>query len=247
MAYDPINTLVTVATGGSLFFLLKNVLPAYFTEKGKNLATKEDIGEITNAVESVKQEFTEKTEQLRSTLQFSNQILISIKTEERNAIIACYEKYHKWLNTITSIAISSPSNEGLQKTEKALAELEIIYIDVQAAEDKMNLFITDSKYISLFSELKIKTLKLSNVANEVLLKCSHAISRYLIVDNAMSNTLPNAEERKREAYRIASSEMMDLITDYRENTMLPTLKDIVKMSNIWRQESLRILTKLYDS
>lgn len=41
---------------GSL--LLKNSLPKYFEEKGKNLATKEDIEEITQKVESVKAEIS---------------------------------------------------------------------------------------------------------------------------------------------------------------------------------------------
>lgn len=35
-------------------FILKNYLPSYFTEKGKNLATKEDIAEITRKIEAVK-------------------------------------------------------------------------------------------------------------------------------------------------------------------------------------------------
>ncbi len=35
-------------------FFVKNFLPAYFNEKGKNLATKEDIGKITKTVESIK-------------------------------------------------------------------------------------------------------------------------------------------------------------------------------------------------
>jgi hypothetical protein len=38
------------------FFVLRNTLPAYFTEKGKNLATKEDIEEITRKVEAIRAE-----------------------------------------------------------------------------------------------------------------------------------------------------------------------------------------------
>jgi hypothetical protein len=44
--------LAFVAAG----FILKNYLPSYFTEKGKNLATKEDIAEITRRIEAVKLE-----------------------------------------------------------------------------------------------------------------------------------------------------------------------------------------------
>ena len=39
-----------------LGFIIKNYLPSYFTEKGKNLATKEDVAEITRKIEEVKLE-----------------------------------------------------------------------------------------------------------------------------------------------------------------------------------------------
>lgn len=42
---------------------------SYFTEKGKNLATVQDISQITELVESVKAEFAKETESLKSKLQ----------------------------------------------------------------------------------------------------------------------------------------------------------------------------------
>ena len=39
-----------------LLFVLINILPAYLSEKGKNLATKEDIEEITRKVETIRAE-----------------------------------------------------------------------------------------------------------------------------------------------------------------------------------------------
>jgi hypothetical protein len=50
----------------SLF--LKNFLPSYVTEKGRNLATKQDIAAITKEVESVKAFYTREIEHLRSSL-----------------------------------------------------------------------------------------------------------------------------------------------------------------------------------
>ena len=43
-----------------LGFVVGQFLPSYIREKGKNLATKEDIGAITRKVEEVKSEYTEK-------------------------------------------------------------------------------------------------------------------------------------------------------------------------------------------
>ena len=51
-----------------LFF--KHFIPSYVTEKGKNLATKEDIREITDLTESVQQEFRKEIESFKSDLHF---------------------------------------------------------------------------------------------------------------------------------------------------------------------------------
>jgi hypothetical protein len=37
----------------AVYLLLKSFLPSYLSEKGKNLATKEDVASITDKVESV--------------------------------------------------------------------------------------------------------------------------------------------------------------------------------------------------
>ena len=44
------------------WLFLKKYLPTYFQEKGKNLATKEDIKEITDKVESVKTDYARQLE-----------------------------------------------------------------------------------------------------------------------------------------------------------------------------------------
>ena len=45
-----------------LGFFFKSYFPSYFQEKGKNLATKEDIVEITNKIEGVKFDLTQQSE-----------------------------------------------------------------------------------------------------------------------------------------------------------------------------------------
>lgn len=56
------NTLIVVVEFVNLVglvvlgFVIKDYLPSYFTEKGRNLATKEDIAEITRKIEAVKLE-----------------------------------------------------------------------------------------------------------------------------------------------------------------------------------------------
>ena len=49
---------------------VKNYLPSYMDEKGKNLATKEDIEEITRKTEEVQQEFREGFELFSNDVKF---------------------------------------------------------------------------------------------------------------------------------------------------------------------------------
>ena len=58
--------LGAVATAVVGLFLLKHYLPAYLSEKGKNLATKEDIAEITREVERVRHEYNAILEELKA-------------------------------------------------------------------------------------------------------------------------------------------------------------------------------------
>ena len=53
-----------------LGLFLKNYLPSYMDEKGKNLATKEDIKEITQLTEEVQQDFRKELERFNSDLHF---------------------------------------------------------------------------------------------------------------------------------------------------------------------------------
>ncbi len=68
------NTLIAICTcaiGLTQFILWKHIakVKAYEAEKGKNLATKEDIGKITKEIESVKASYNESLERHKIELQ----------------------------------------------------------------------------------------------------------------------------------------------------------------------------------
>lgn len=52
--------------GAVVFLLLKFFLPGYLSEKGKNLATKEDIAKITDEIERVKSQYAVLLEELKA-------------------------------------------------------------------------------------------------------------------------------------------------------------------------------------
>jgi hypothetical protein len=83
--------IVFVQIIGFIAVCLKLYAKSYSTEKGKNLATKEDVGEITQIVESIKTTLAIRTEELKSDLSYKNEHLIHLRAAERAAIINYYK------------------------------------------------------------------------------------------------------------------------------------------------------------
>ncbi len=83
--------IVIVQIAGFVFVCLKLYAKSYSSEKGKNLATKEDIGEITQIVENTKATLVTKAEELKSDLSYKNEHLIHLRAAERAAIINYYK------------------------------------------------------------------------------------------------------------------------------------------------------------
>ena len=70
---------ITLETAVVVSLLLNKFLPAYFLEKGKNLATKEDISQITEKVESVKSIYNNEDKVLEKRRQIYEEIVSSLK------------------------------------------------------------------------------------------------------------------------------------------------------------------------
>lgn len=82
MDYILIGLQVVILLGIGSLYLFKKYLFSYSSEKGKNLATKEDIGDITRKVEEVKTGYVTELERLKvdlSLLSRKNNILLDEK------------------------------------------------------------------------------------------------------------------------------------------------------------------------
>jgi hypothetical protein len=74
---------------GLVYFLLNKSIPSYFSEKGKNLATKQDIGDITDKIESVKKIYQSEIEELKSSLAKEREIT-TLALQARNISIGSF-------------------------------------------------------------------------------------------------------------------------------------------------------------
>jgi hypothetical protein len=95
-----------------VLLVLKHYFPAYLSEKGKNLATKEDIAAITREVERVRHEYSALLEELKARHQLRTasldrrlqahqeaftqwRALIAGPSESGDAVIACQSWWEK--------------------------------------------------------------------------------------------------------------------------------------------------------
>ena len=69
----------TLGTAVTISLLLNKFSPAYFSEKGKNLATKEDISQITEKIESVKSIYSNEDKVLERRKQIYEEIVSSLR------------------------------------------------------------------------------------------------------------------------------------------------------------------------
>ncbi|WP_460489636.1 hypothetical protein, partial [Curvibacter fontanus] len=112
-----------------LFYLA--FLKSYFQEKGKNLATKEDIEEMTSLVESVKSE-----------LQYSLQAKLSLRAEEHDALVNYFTRYSVWLSAISNCSLAGVDKDNVTKLSEIRSQLDTFHLDVDLAAGKMQLFTT---------------------------------------------------------------------------------------------------------
>jgi hypothetical protein len=163
-------TFITVVAGTLLGFLLKNFWPKYFEAKGTNLATKEDIGEITKIVEDAKQQFTHDTEVLKGKLTIYSQSFVSIKSLERDALINVAKTYADWLNSLENfnLAFHSYDNyELLKKNDFYFSEKRIAFLN---AKDHLYLFMHDEDIRNILQKLDSGALDLEGSISQFITK-----------------------------------------------------------------------------
>ncbi|MFP9116427.1 hypothetical protein ACLI08_01435 [Flavobacterium sp. RNTU_13] len=173
-----------ILIGFVLFFTIKNFLPTYFAEKGKNLATKEDIEHITEKVEKIKAEFVKNIEFIKADLTYLNQNKFSIKAAERDALIETNNKYSEWLNVIMSIRFTDINHQNYEKLNDYYHKIKTSRLNFHNAEDKLHLFLHDEELMKVKFACIEQTLKLEFLLDNTLAKCiEHFRNHNIYFDN----------------------------------------------------------------
>jgi len=103
-------TYLTLFIGIVIGLVLNKLLPSYFSKKGENLATKEDIGKITKVIEEVKNIYKEKYD------------LSNIEREFYNDMI---KELQKFLSVIKRYELKAGTGENSLTHEVAMKDTEL--------------------------------------------------------------------------------------------------------------------------
>jgi hypothetical protein len=99
--------IVTLLGIGGVLILLEWYVPSYLTEKGKNLATKEDVAAITREVERVRHEYAARLEDLAH----QNRLILEERSRHHQLRMAALDRrldvhqqaYALWVRLVGSI------------------------------------------------------------------------------------------------------------------------------------------------
>ena len=169
MNMNLIIELTILSVGLILFFTIKNFLPSYFNEKGKNLATKEDVEEITKKVEKIKSEFVKDIEFIKADLNYINQNKFSIKVAERDALIETNNKYSEWLNYLLNISFSDINPENYLKLNDYYKETKNKKLNFDISQDNLHLFLHDEELMKVKMECVTETTKLEYITMKAII------------------------------------------------------------------------------
>lgn len=153
---------------------------SYFTEKGKNIATKEDISGVTRLVEEAKHSFTAETEKLKANLSILTNVQVGIVAEERNAIIYYNDKYFRWLNILLDTSLGGINDKNTSELEEYAKRISECYGQFLDSEIRFRLFVEDRQLLAAADDLKIETIeRFAELAPHCIIKLKH-INRQII-------------------------------------------------------------------
>lgn len=159
---------------------IKNYLPSYLSEKAKNLATKEDVGNITEQVESIKRQHAIEIEKIKTELDVKSALRQSFQAKSLDSITKIDEllvEIH--LYSWKQLARRSPNEHYVWSNVDSLDGSRSFHY-YRVAIDKVE--IVHGLYLT-----KIAKLALSDLAQSIGLLSS--------MELALSNTPGSADHR----------------------------------------------------
>jgi len=181
-------------------------LKSYFKEKGKQLAIKEDIEEITVKVESIKSDFQRENDDLKAKIQHLLTIQETHRNEERNVIIDFYRKYNDWLYSLLEIPYATYNRGNIPDISNVRIQINKYYRITNVAQAMINLLIKDDEIIKKSNELIINILQFKDWINIRLLKLQQNLEGHDSLTNQFLKLIKDFDKNRDVAAKLAGNE-----------------------------------------
>ena len=216
---------------------------SYFQEKGKNIATSEDIEELTLKVESVKQQFLEKNANLKAKLDLLTNLQISHKNDERLALIDFHKSIKQWIGLLTESTPSLVNDYDNDEIQSKIHLYHQVYQEVLAGEALLEIYVEDAKLIKLISDLKINTLKeLSGHPSKFLINLKHNNYEFEQQEKMPVDSKENIDKKSEKHSELL--EKREVIFDNYRNEMIKGLKLNIPFEKEYRNYMREYLKKI---
>ncbi|MDE1315683.1 chromosome partitioning protein ParA [Vibrio aestuarianus] len=143
----------TVLGAGLIYFFVKSYLPAYFSSKAKNLATKEDIGAITHEVELVKHGYSSLLEEVKSNHQLKLAAIEREKLLKKEVYLESFEALSKYQNILAVLSNLEVPNQVLTDSfsSSAAQVSKVTLVGSEATVKSLTIFMGEvaAAYMSL--------------------------------------------------------------------------------------------------
>jgi hypothetical protein len=133
---------------------------SYIDKKGKNKADKEDIGEITEIVESIKYDISKQNELIKTQLTHKSKHDLELKNEERQAYFEFNKKMSAWLFAIVRFNFRGYSMDNFEELKLVNTKFNDLQYDYDIADGHLALFNQDIKFHEKKLELEKAILEL---------------------------------------------------------------------------------------
>ena len=176
------------------------------TEKGKNVALKEDLQELTREVESVKNEFVKEQEILKTDLQRILNNEISYRNEERDALIQFHGIINEWLYSIDEIGLGNFNKTNIDLLIEARKNIAKYYAKAGIAKSKISLLVTEKELVKKAGELYINAMKYYHWADTKFLLLQQNLENQKSLTDRFLIIIKNYEDNKDVAHQMAEEE-----------------------------------------
>lgn len=163
---------------------------AYYEEKGKNLATKEDIRGITDTVKSVEHGFNEKLERLKASLNLSNNIQLKFIDAQKTIIGEIFIAMELCIRNIDYIYKSI--NESNEKINKAIETAKNSIDDLYTKESLFKIYISKGHETPINEELE----NLNKYINESFKDVNDLCKKIISINNNLQLAINESDDDK---------------------------------------------------